>query len=102
MTNLGEYGSENLDFLGNRRGVVDPVQLHRGLPDHESQVQLCVYLAETVMRTSSEDQKVLSSLLFGVSGVVSLRVEYIRIGVDVWITGRGIDGRNDHGAYVVS
>lgn len=75
-----------------------PVEFHRSFPDHKAQVPLCVYLAEAVMRASSKDQEVFGSLLLGVTGVISFRIEDIGIGVYFWVAGRWVHTGDNHGA----
>lgn len=76
--------------------MMDPVELHGGLSDHESEIALCVDLSEAVVRAGSEDEEVLSSFLLGVTGVVALGVVFIGVVVDFWIAESWVDGWDDH------
>ena len=77
---------------------MDPVEMHRCFSDHKSQVELRIHLSKAIMWASSEDQEVLCSLDFCVTGNISLRIIVIGVGVDFGIAESGVDGGNDHGA----
>lgn len=97
-TYLGEYGGKDFDLLGDGCGVVHPVKLDRSLSDHESQVELCVLLAKTVVRASTEDQVVLGALLLSITRVVTLWVEVVWVLVHIGIAQGGVSAGNQHGA----
>lgn len=75
-----------------------PIHEHRCFSNHESQVELRIHLSETIMRTSSEDQEVLSSFDLCVTRVISLRIIIVGIFVDLRVAESRIDRWNDHGA----
>ena len=55
--------------------MVLPVQHHRRLSEHESEVGLGVVLTEAVVRTSAKDEIVLGPLDLGIARVVPLGIE---------------------------
>lgn len=75
-----------------------PVKHHRSLSDHESQVKLGVDLAETVVRSSTENQVVLGTLFLGITTVVSLGVEVAGVVVYLGVVESHESSGDQHGA----
>lgn len=78
--------------------VVHPVKQQRRLSDKESKVELGVLLAKAVVGTGAEHEVVLRALYFSIASIVTLRVENIRVLVDLGIPERHVGGGDDHGA----
>src|SRR4051794_15439524 len=73
-----------------------PVQLQRRHSYEESQVQLCISLADTVVRTGAENEVVLCALLFRIARVVSLGVELVGILIHFGVAEGQVRAWDDH------
>ena len=78
--------------------MVLPVEEKRSLSDEKGKVELSILLTEAVVRTDTENEIVLGTLGLGITGVVTLGVKVVGVGVDFGVAESHVGGGNDHGA----
>lgn len=75
---------------------MSPIELHRGLSDHEGKVELGVHLAEAVVRTSTENKVVLGALFLSIANVITVRIELVGVLIHIGIVQGEVCGGNQH------
>ena len=74
-----------------------PVEMHTRLANHRHEVELCIRLAQAIMRSRAKHEPILDGF-FGITRYPSLRVEIVRLRIDFGIMQCRPYGRDDHGA----